>query len=317
MSIVASQSGALTPSSITTAKVPVSPSSGEPIENGRNLEWPKAKPWLESRLQVVLDTSGKTPEKERNQAWNDIQTWKMVGPVNGRAENEADVNAFFEKFGQSDLTAKMSYLGNIQALTLDAAGVAGQNTGTAAINWAKELSPEDREFFFMGTPDKNGRYEFKGFDDYLSLMSRYEKEWKPPPTGGEGPPLSRDEQVAIARLEAINASRRDQLDKLKAEYSNRFGTKRTVTDTIELSGPAAKLAAKNSASDGANDVALKALQNLKEVAERQRERAKNLVEEDADGSTKILDQTTDHNDGEGTPQAPAVSKPGSVVSIAA
>ena len=303
MSVVSSQGGALAPSSITTAQVTVSPPGGERIENGRNLEWPKAKPWLESRLQVVLDSSGKTPERERHQAWNDIETWSMIGPITGRAENETDLNAFFDRFGQSDLTAKMIYLGNIQALTLDAAGVAGQNTGTAAINWAKELSPEDREFFFMGTPDKNGRYEFKGFDDYLSLMSRYEKEWKPPPTGGDGPPLSRDEQVAIARLEAINASRRDQLDKLKAEYSNRFGTKRTVTDTIELSGPAAKLAAKNSASDGVNDVALNALETLKEVAERQRE------------WTKILADEKTPQDKE-TARASKVSEPGSVVSIA-
>jgi hypothetical protein len=303
MSVVSSQSGAVTPSPLASAQVPASSAGGERIENGRNLEWPKAKPWLESRLQAVLDASGKTPEKERNQAWNDISTWSMIGPIIGRAENEADLNAFFDRFSQSDLSAKMIYLGNIQALTLHAAGVAGQNTGTAAINWAKELSPEDREFFFMGTPDKNGRYEFKGFDDYMSIMSRYEKEWKPPPTGSDGPPLSRDEQVAIARLEAINASRRDQLDKLKAEYSNRFGTKRTSADTIELSGPAAKVAAKNSVSDGANDVALNALETLKEVAERQRE------------WTKILADEKTPQDKE-TARALITSEPGSVVSIA-
>jgi hypothetical protein len=499
-------------------------------------------------LQAVLDASGKTPEKERNQAWNDIQTWSMIGPITGRAENEADLNAFFDRFHQSDLSAKMKYLGEIESLTIYKAGLSGQNTGTAAINWAKALSPEDREFYFTAgaTPDKNGRYEIKGFDDYLSLMSRYEKEWKPRPTGGEGPPLSRDEQVAIADLEALNASQRDRLDKLKIEYSNRFGAKPTpadtielsgpaaklaanlasapssaqiapnkvteglrssfpdnklwlqglvdkmagsgtsvpekeaakafnefqswinagpmggraenekelndlalasantefakrlelltnmeslaamkatsngtnpftarlefwkgasevdreilmsnysvadkfgqrelknldqfykvlennaakfdeaspgqpnetallalkeiqannanrdlqlqliqrlevskaeynrryggMTDTIELSGPAAKLAAKNSASDGANDVALKALETLKEVAERQREWAKNLAEENADGSTNISDQTKVPAAGEAKSQAPAVSKPGSVVSIAA
>lgn len=319
MGVVSSQSGAVTPSPLASAQVTASSAGGERIENGRNLEWPKAKPWLESRLQAVLDASGKTPEKERNQAWNDIQTWSMIGPIAGRAENEADLNAFFDRFHQSDLSAKMKYLGEIESLTIYKAGLSGQNTGTAAINWAKALSPEDREFYFTAgaTPDKNGRYEIKGFDDYLSLMSRYEKEWKPPPTGGEGPPLSRDEQVAIARLEALNASQRDLLDKLKIEYSNRFGAKPTPADTIELSGPAAKLAAKNSASDGANDVALKALETLKEVAERQREWAKNLAEENADGSTNMSDQTKVPTAGEAKSQAPAVSKPGSVVSIAA
>jgi hypothetical protein len=262
---------------------------------------------------VVLDRSGKTTEKDRNQAWNDVQSWIISGPVNGRADNEADINNFVSAFGKSDLSVKMSSLGNIQALTMSAVSSAGKNAATAAINWAKNLSPTDQDFFFNAgaVPDKNGRYEYKDFEGFLSNMSKWEREWTPPPTSTGAGQLTRDEAVAMARLEAAQAQQKQYLGRLTDDYNNRFGPTRTVTDTIELSGPGAKAAAKTLPTDGANDVALKALETLKQVGEQQREWAKSRAEDDA---KKPLNELSD-----GTPTAVAANivKPGSVLSIAA
>jgi hypothetical protein len=72
MSNVAIQNNALPLSSHFSAQSPTTQAASDRVENGKNQEWTKAKPWLENRLQVVLDRSGKTTEKDRNQAWNDV-----------------------------------------------------------------------------------------------------------------------------------------------------------------------------------------------------------------------------------------------------
>lgn len=313
MSIVATQNSALPLSSFTSALSPSTPPASDRVDNGKNLEWAKAKPWLESRLQAVLDGSGKTPEKDRNQAWNDVQTWIISGPVNGRADNEADLNNFVSAFGKSDLSIKMSSLGNILALTMSAASSAGKNAATAAKNWAKNLSPADQDVFFNAgaLPDKNGRYEYKDLDGFLSNMSKWEQEWTPPPTSTSAGQLTRDEAEAIARLEAAQAQQNQYLGRLTDEYNNRFGATRTVKDTIELSGPGAKAAAKTLQTDGGNDVALKALETVKQVGEQQREWAKSLSEDDA---KKPLNEISDSTP---TPVAATIAQPGSVLSIAA
>jgi hypothetical protein len=276
-------------SGVTSSTQPTATgSNAERIENGKNLEWSNAKPWLESRLQLVLDTSGKTPDKERNQAYADIQTWIVAGPSGGRAEHHAEIKEFGTKFANSDISAKINYLSMQQGMIRAEADAAGKNSGTAGLEWVRNLSQSDRDAFFVAgaTPDKYGRYQYRNADDFIGLMTQFEKDWKPLPSGSSGNPLTGDEQEAIARLEAIQASQRDQLARMKADYNNRFGTTRTITDTIELSGPATKAAAETLATDGANDPTLKALETLKQVSAQQRDWLESIQEEAAKKAEK-------------------------------
>ena len=246
-------------------------------QNAMGLEWSKAKPWLESRLQLVLDTSGKTAERDRNQAWKDIQTWKMTGPVAGRAENKAELNQFFDQHANSEMSVKISYLGNKQALTMAAANTSGQNPVTAGLNWAKSLSADDRELFFnaAATPDKFGRYEYQSFDEFISIMSRLEQAWVPPPETSAGASLTRDEKDAMSRLAAVQASQREQLAKLTAEFTGRFGHSSSPTDKIDLSIVGAMAAAET-----LKQVSAQHQEWLASMEEREAEQAERLNQTD-------------------------------------
>jgi hypothetical protein len=285
------------------------------IQNPMGLEWSKAKPWLESRLQLVLDNSGKTAERERNQAWKDIQTWKMIGPVEGRAEYGAELNQFVERQSRSEMSVRIRDLGEIHSLTMAVAGDSGQNSATAGINWAKSLSAEDRELYFnaAATPDKFGRYEYRDFDDYIASMSRIEKNWQPQPQANAGAPLTREEEATVARFAVRQASDRQLLAKLTGEFNSRFGGTLSTTDRIELSAEGAKAAAKTlpkeAPADGALDAQLKALETLKQINAQQRDWLKSIEESDKDKA--------DRPDQPELPVQTQNPQPGSRLSVAA
>jgi hypothetical protein len=297
------------PQSQTTAGTAVSVQ----VENGSNLEWPKAKPWLEKRAQIVLDTSGKSTEKERAQAFSEIQTWFVAGPKGGRtAETVPEIDALGTKIAESDLNSRLRAIGDMQALTMSVANTDGKNGFTAGIEFMKGLSKADREVYFTATitPDKMGQYAYKSEGDFFANMTRLESKWQSPSVGN-GNVLTPDEMASHTRLEAAQAQNRIALGRLRSEYNNLVSGARFVTDTIELSGTGAKAAAKTLPTSGANDVALKALETLKEVGEQQREWAKSLAEEEA---AKPFEAASDST---ALQVSANIAKPGSVLSIAA
>jgi hypothetical protein len=297
---------------------PPPPAAGKATE-GLKSAFPDNRAWLQGLVAKMASSGSSVPEKDAAKAYNEFMSWIQVGPSEGRVENDKELNDLLTASATSPLAKRLELLGHMEGLVSMKATSNRTNPITARLEFWRGASEVDRDILVNAytIPDKFGRREFESLDQFYKVLEGYEADFaeilsRP---ANKGAPLTAKEAKENAAADAEWARRIQILEGSKVEFNRRYGGVNDVTDTIQLSAPAAKEAAKTLAqpveTDDANDAALKALETLKQVSEQQREWAASLAE---DVMPKAADATSD---GGIALQIASVAKPVSVLSIAA
>jgi hypothetical protein len=272
---------------------------------------------IEANALKFLDKA--LPLKDRLKGMADFQVlivtaqWDIKDP-----SQENKINQLAAKIHESDLSNLANALSSENTLANVTAGFNGKSGVTGSLQHWDSMSSDEKQvlFAFISHPYRDGSRQFSTPEQYRADLAR----------------VSQDQERLLAGPTVGGATRADKLDLLarvqretardiawlQKSRGNVDGANSTNSDPIDLSALGAKAAAKTLAqplaTDGANDVALKALETLKQVGEQQREWAKSLAEKSANEN----DETSDNvNPSQGAPLDTKLAKPGSMLSIAA
>jgi hypothetical protein len=282
---------------------------------GLSSSFPENRAWLQGLVAKLAGSGSSVPEKEAAKAYNEFQSWLNAGPMTGRIENEKELNDLAMTSSNTPLVRRLELLANMESLASMKAVSNGTNPFTARLEFWKGVSETDREILASNysVADKFGQREFKSLDQFYKVLEGHEGKFQEilSRPSKSGAPLNAKEVQAARASDAEWARRIQILESSKTEFSRRYGGISDIADTIQLSVSGSNAAAKTLATDSANDVALKALETLKQVNEQRREwanaAAEAAMQRDGDGQQQVA-----------SPNDPTkTAKPGTLVSIAA
>jgi ATP-dependent exoDNAse (exonuclease V) alpha subunit len=272
---------------------------------------------IEANAMKFLDQA--LPLKDRLKGMADFQVlivtaqWDIKDP-----SQENKINQLSTAIYESDLFKQANAIGSENWLASTQAVADGKSAPTGGLQHWDSLSSDEKQIFFafISHPFRDGSRQYSTPEQYRAGLARVSQDQERllagPTVGGA---TRADKLELLARVQRETA--RD-IAWLQKSRGNVDGANSTNSDPIDLSALGAKAAAKTLAqplaTDGANDVALKALETLKQVGEQQREWAKSLAEKSAnenDGTEDTVKLS------QGASLESKLAKPGSILSIAA
>ncbi len=272
---------------------------------------------IEANAMKFLDQA--LPLKDRLKGMADFQVlivtaqWDIKDP-----SQENKINQLSTAIYESDLSKQANAIGSESWLASTQAVADGKSAPTGGLQHWDTLSSDEKQIFFafISHPFRDGSRQYSTPEQYRTGLARVSQDQERllagPTVGGD---TRADKLDLLARVQRETA--RD-IAWLKKSRGNVDGAKSTNSDPIDLSALGAQAATKTLAqppeTDGANDVALKALETLKQVGEQQRAWAKSLAEKSANENDGTEDSV---KVSQGAPLESKLAKPGSIFSIAA
>lgn len=289
----------------------------------------------------------KLPLKERLKAYTDFQNKYMnrdLKMVSAGLTNEWDLdpkhpvqssyvapaNDLANKITSSELFNRATALGSEQGVFANRAFANGQSPAGGTLQHWDGLSADEKQILYtigLDATYTDGSRPYPTAESFRATMVRAEQsqsKMMAGPTVGGG--TKADKLEFLGKIE--NRAARDLAYLQKIRGTSDSG-KQTVVDKIDLSSAGAKAAAETLAqpvgTDSANDVALKALETLKQVSTQQREWLKSIQEGDKDkadeaGKWGVNDLGASASAKTGklvTAESTDTKKPGTLVSVEA